>query len=366
MTIHSQGDVIGSRYEIVRYIAEGGMQEVYDARDTLLSRSVALKTPKTNSARKRFQRSASTSARINHSNVAKTFDYLEENGRYYLIEELIAGADLGQTMRDQIDRLDPYLCAHVLHHLAKALAASHHAGVVHRDLKPSNVMVAGGMAFDEIKITDFGIAKMAEAELAVVDGGDEEALTQSATALGALPYMAPEMIDSFTNATKPADIWSVGAMTFELLSGSKPFGTGYRAVPAIQAAIVPPLPTELLVKPQFAELAKNIYEVIKQCLQKDPALRPNADALVDLCEKLCYSIQPRRTGVVGHMPYPTSGFINTHGADVFFHMDSVPVGRVKTGDRVWFSTFTGEPRDRAFPVIPLKVARRTRPGQSSS
>lgn len=361
MTIHNPGDVIGDRYEIVHYLAEGGMQEVYGAQDTLLSRPVALKTPKTPSARKRFQRSASTSARINHANVAKTLDYIEDNGRYYLIEELIEGADLGQVMRDHLVRLDPYICAHVLHHLAKALAASHHAGVVHRDLKPSNIMVAGGMAFQNIKITDFGIAKMAEAELAVVDGGDEEALTQSATALGALPYMAPEMIDSFTDVTLSADVWAVGALAFELLSGSKPFGTGYRAVPAIQEAIVPPLPLELLAKPQFAALANNIYQVIQKCLRKDPAQRPKADALVRLCEALCYSVQPRRMGVVGHMPFQTNGFINVPGeADVFFHVDSVPVGRVKTGDRVWFSTFPGEPRKRAFPVVPLKVAREGR------
>ena len=194
MTTHNPGDVVGERYVIDKFISEGGMQEVYVARDELLSRTIALKTPKTGSARKRFKRSASTSASINHANVAKTLDYLEESNRYHLIEELIAGADLGQVMRDNLDQLDPYLCAHVLHHLAKGLAASHHAGVVHRDLKPSNIMVAGGMAFHGIKITDFGIAKMAEVELAVVDGGDEDVLTQSATALGALPYMAPEMI----------------------------------------------------------------------------------------------------------------------------------------------------------------------------
>lgn len=358
MTIHNPGEIIGRRYEIICYISEGGMQEVYNAQDTLLARSVALKTPKTQSARKRFQRSASTSASINHSNVAKTLDYLEENGRYYLVEELIEGADLGQIARDHLTRLDPYLCAHVLHHLAKALAASHHAGVVHRDLKPSNIMVAGGLAFEGIKITDFGIAKMAEAELAVVDGGDEEALTQSATALGALPYMAPEMIDSFATATRPADVWSVGALAFELLAGIKPFGTGYRAVPAIQAALVPDLPAEILLKPQFAELARDIFEVIRKCLQKNPADRPDADQLVVYCENFCYSVQPRKAGIVGRMPFASSGFINLPGApDVFFHMDSVPVGSVTTGDRVWFSTFPGEPRARAFPVVPLKMPR---------
>ena len=359
MTIHAVGETIGGRYTISRYIAEGGMQQVYDAHDALLSRSVALKTPKTNSAMKRFQRSAETSARINHANVAKTLDYVEENGRPYLIEELISGTDLGEITRLHVDRLDPYMCAHVLHHVAKGLAASHHAGVVHRDLKPTNIMIEGGAAFTCIKITDFGIAKMAQAELAVVDGG-EDALTQSATALGALPYMAPEMIESFTHADRPADVWSVGAMCFELLVGEKPFGNGYRAVPKIQAAIVPALPAEITQKPQFAELAKNIYAVISLCLQKEPASRPDADALVMLCESLCYSVQGREFGIVGHMPFASNGFINVaSGQDVFFHNDSVPVGRVSTSQRVWFSRYPGEPQDRAFPVVPAKELVRT-------
>jgi len=356
MTIHEPGQSIGGRYNILRYIAEGGMQEVYEANDTLLSRRVALKTPKTSSAKKRFKRSAETSARINHANVAKSLDYLEEDQRFYLIEELIEGCDLGEIMRDRLDRLDPYLCAYVLHHIAKGLAASHHAGVVHRDLKPTNIMVQGAMGFAGIKITDFGIAKMAQEELKVVDGGDEDALTQSATALGALPYMAPEMIDSFTTAGRPADIWSVGALAFELLSGSKPFGTGYRAVPAIQAANLPALPSEILVKPQFGALSSEIHQVIARCLKKNPSDRPDADALVGLCEQLCYSMQSRELGTIGHMPFATGGFINVPGkSDVFFHMDSVPVGRVKPGDTVWFSKSPGAPRDRAFPVVPIKV-----------
>ncbi len=286
--------------------------------------------------------------------MAKTLDYIEFSGRYYLIEELIYGCNLGEFLKDCVPVLDPYSCAGVLHHLAKGLAASHHAGVVHRDLKPTNVMVVGGRAFAGIKITDFGIAKMAQAELGeAVEGGDE-ALTQSATALGALPYMAPEMIDSFTSAGKPADIWSLGALAFELLTGSKPFGTGYRAVPAIQQAIVPELPRQVLAKAQFATLAGAIYDIIRQCLKKKPEDRPTADQLVKLCEGLCYSLTPRKFGEVSRLIYNgESGFIAIDGEnDVFFHMASVVSGKVKSGQHVWFSQHAGEPRDRAFPVVP--------------
>jgi serine/threonine-protein kinase len=356
LTIHNAGDLIGGRYQIARYIAEGGMQEVYEANDLLLSRSVALKTPKTPSASKRFQRSAETSARVNHANVAKTLDYIEENSRFYLVEELISGCDLREFLRDSVARLDPYMCAHVLHHLAKGLAASHHAGVVHRDLKPSNIMVVGGQAFEGVKITDFGIAKMAEVELEVVGGGDGEALTQSATALGALPYMAPEMIDSFKDASRPADVWSLGAMAFEMLTGNRPFGSGYGAVPLIQAAQVPSLPPGLISKLQFASLATDIYNIIVRCMVKDHTVRPTADDIVRLCEALCYSTAPREFGTVGRMLYNnTSGFIGRSSEpDVFFHQDCVPEGVVASGQRVWFSRHPGEPRERALPVVPAK------------
>lgn len=356
MNIHSPGDLIGDRYAIERYIDAGGMQEVYEATDRLLLRTVALKTPKTPSASKRFKRSAETSARVNHSNVAKTLDYIEENSRFYLIEELIDGCDLRVFLKDHVSHLDPYMCAHVLHHLAKGLAASHHAGIVHRDLKPSNIMVVGGETFQGVKITDFGIAKMAKVELEVVGGGDVELLTQSATALGALPYMAPEMIDSFTNAAHPADVWSLGAMAFEMLTGARPFGSGYAAVPLIQTAQVPPLQPSLTAKLQFAALANDIYDIIKKCLVKNHANRPTADDIVKLCEGLCYSTASREFGTVGNMLYAnTSGFIGRPGKpDVFFHQDCVPEGTVTTGQRVWFSRHPGEPRERALPVVPAR------------
>lgn len=192
--IHDIDDTLGGRYKVKAHIGAGGMQEVYEAYDLLLCRSVALKVPKNKSAEKRFQRSAIVSAKVNHPNVAKTLDYLEEGKRAYLVEELVEGKDLSRVMREDMVIIDPMRTAYIFHRLAKGLAASHHAGVIHRDLKPSNVIAVGGSLLQEVKITDFGIAKMAEEEIAdAVEGGDES-LTASDTAIGALPYMAPEMI----------------------------------------------------------------------------------------------------------------------------------------------------------------------------
>lgn len=352
MTIHQPGEIISARYQIEGFIGQGGMQEVYAAHDMMLARRVALKTPKTSSAHKRFERSAQTSAKINHANVAKTLDYVPSEEQSYLIEEVVEGCDLSVFARRYVPRLDPYATAQVLHRLAKGLAASHHAGVIHRDIKPSNIMVVGGPAFTDVKITDFGIAKMAEAELDQAVNGGEEALTQSATALGALPYMAPEMIESFTHAAKPADVWSLGALTFELMAGVKPFGQGYRAVPLIQAAVMPALPPEAQPKAQFAALTTELYNVIRQCLLKDPAARPDADGLVQLCEALCYSDASREYGSVARFYRQDGGFIDAeNGTSAFFHQDSVPSGRVEVGQRVWFARHFGVPSHRAFPVV---------------
>lgn len=353
--LHEPGEIVGERYAIVDFIGQGGMQEVYKATDHLLNRVVALKVPKVASAEKRFKRTAVLSARVNHANVAKTLDYLEENDRFYLIEELIDGCNLNEFILARVPRLDPYSCARVLHHLAKGLAASHHADVVHRDLKPSNVMVVGGSEFTDFKITDFGIAKMAEQEMELAVDGGPDGLTTSQTALGALPYMAPEMIEDFREATKPADIWSLGAMTFELLVGRKPFGGGYKAVPLIQAAKMPEIPREVMQSIQYRTLVSEISETIGKCMMKNPNDRPTADDVVAMCEQLCYSPKTREFGTIASVEYRSYGFINADRSGVspiFYHKDSLYGGRsVKIGQRVWFSRYAGTPRDRAFPVV---------------
>jgi serine/threonine-protein kinase len=353
--LHKQGDVVGQRYKIERYIGAGGMQEVYLAFDRLLERHVALKVPKTPSAAKRFKRSAVVSAKINHANVAKTLDYLEVGDRSYLIEEFVDGEDLGAVLKQQPSIFDPYLAAQVFHRLALGLRASHHAGVIHRDLKPSNIMVVGGQAMSDVKITDFGIAKMALEEIAgAVDS--EANLTQSSTALGALPYMAPEMIQSLQDADKPADVWAIGAILYEFIAGKKPFGSGYKAVPLIQNAVPPPMPAAISSGLQYRPLGGDLHEIVLACLKKNPAERPTADQLVGMCERLCYSTAKRELGTVGNVPNNFFGFIEPDGGGrgVFFHNASIyGGGRLSTGDRVAFIRSPGEPKDRAFPLVKI-------------
>ena len=350
---HSPGEVIQGRYRIIDAVGEGGMQYVYAAKDRVLKRKVALKTPKNDSAKKRFKRSAIVSARVNHPNVAKTLDYFEDNHRQYLIEEFIEGEDLDKAFLKKTKCLDPYLAARVFHYLVKGLAASHHVGVIHRDLKPTNIMVTEGFRLASIKITDFGIAKMADEEIAdAVEGGDTS-ISSSSTVVGALPYMAPEAIDTPRQVSKPADIWSIGAMLFELLNGEKPYGSGLKAVAKIQKAKPPEFRPFLTSKPQFAPLADKLIRLVLQCLQKDPSSRPSADALVSQCGDLCYPIESRVFGTVKEILYNAWGFINVAGEDVFFHVDCVYGDQPTVGDRVMLCKFQGGGAWRAHPVVKL-------------
>jgi eukaryotic-like serine/threonine-protein kinase len=355
MAIHASKDVIADRYRIVEYRAAGGMQEVYSATDMVLDRRVALKTPFNTSGEKRFARSASLSARINHPNAARTFDYLVDNQRQYLIEEFIDGHSL-DALLDEIPQFDPDAAAWVLHHLARGLAAVHRHNIVHRDLKPGNIMVLGGWGFTGLKITDFGVAQMAAHE--IEEAARLGTVTTSKTAIGALPYMAPEVIESPTTPEPPADIWAVGALGYQLLTGDLPFGQGFAAVTRIQAAAPPPMPQALQLHPQFRHLGRELYGVLLQCLQRDVRQRPDALQLVELCDRLCYSlVEERRIGVVEGYPGRSFGFLRPKrgGEPIFFHTESVVSRLPMVGQEAWFRSYAGQPRDRAHPVVPKRA-----------
>ncbi|GAA4890691.1 serine/threonine-protein kinase [Ferrimonas pelagia] len=352
---HSIGDVVGGRYIIQGFLGEGGMQYVYLADDQVLGRQVALKTPKNNSAEKRFHRSAIVSARVNHPNIAKTLDYIESDTKSYLIEEVIYGDDMQKALLQKVDKLDPFLCAKVFHHLSKGLAASHHVNVLHRDLKPTNVMVSGGINIEEIKITDFGVAKLAEGEIVEAAEGGHDTISASATAVGALPYMAPEVIDTPREVTLKADVWSLGAMMYELICGKKPFGTGLRSVSKILEGKYDEFPEFITSNRQFKSLSEQLINIIEECLQVDPVKRPTADQLVSKCSTLCYPVCKRLVGNIKNLQHNSYGFIFVQGSnDVFYHRNSVYGDFPSVGEPVMFSKFAGGRADRAYPLVKLK------------
>lgn len=355
--IFSKGDNIGSRYEIVSYLAAGGMQEVYVAFDKILRREVALKTPKTHHAEKRFKRSAILSAKVNHPNVARLLDYLEHDEKAILVEELIPGNSLHESLNREYYYFDPYLLAQFGHHISKGVAASHHAGVVHRDLKPGNIILESYKGIYRFKVTDFGIATLTESEFEEA-AKDEASITGSQTMMGAIPYMSPEMIAGPKYADKPTDIWSVGAIMYKLMSGDYPFGVGLAAIPVIDKAQLPDKPETFHRLNQFSWLNDNLWDIIVSCFQKDPDSRPTADNLTEFFGNLCYGVFPRKQGTIKNFKSGTGdwGFIAMVNNDAFFHRDSFygTEDKILTGQRVQLALHKGEPSGRAHPVIPLK------------
>jgi eukaryotic-like serine/threonine-protein kinase len=365
-------DVIAERYKIIAFHREGGMQEVYRCFDLALGRLVALKTPREGVVDKRFNRGAQMGARVVHPNVASTLDYVEDGACRCLLEEFVEGTDLGRRLSSDFVFLDPSLTAWVVHNIAKGLQAAHRVGICHRDLKPSNIMTSANGHMDVIKLTDFGIAKLAEKELeAEIEKfeQDENTLTSSSTLLGAVPYLAPECWSDWSNVGQPADIWALGAIACHLLLGRAPFGGGKGAImkmaQAQLAGRVELSPPDWFGQHQETlQLENELWALVQNCLQIDPASRISADEVVRRCEALCYSATPRKTGVIETYPmtYPNggkanAGFILIDGGDsAFFHLSDFFSARVRpqVGQRVNFSMAAGKPKERCSPVLLLK------------
>lgn len=348
---------IEGRYKIIEHVGSGGMQHVYRARDMLLDVDVALKTPQPGQQTRRFKISAELAARINHHDVAKTLDYFQSGEADYLIEEFIEGENLEQKLTS-FRFLDPHMASRVLHHLAKGVAASHRAGVVHRDLKPSNVMVSGGVNLHHLKITDFGIATLTEEFFDEAAQGGDITKSNSGTIKGALPFMAPEMMfrKKEDKIGPAADIWSLGAMMFRLLTGEYPFGVFLDAAVNVKTKNRGPWPTFMTDNRQFAPLARQLQEIVEKCLSYDAADRPTAEEISMACQELCYLSVDREEGIVQNLiQNGYSGFAKGIGSNnVFFSMESVYGTRRPNSaaqNRICFSSFPGTPHRRAHPVI---------------
>jgi len=352
----NNGDLVNERYLVKSHVGRGGMQEVFLARDLLLEIDVALKTPQVGQETKGFNRSAKVAARVNHHNVAKTFDCFEENDRQYLIEEFVEGESLDKKL-ESFGFLDPHLGARIFHYLAKGIAASHAVGVIHRDLKPSNIMVSKGASFQNLKITDFGIATLTEEVFdEIINNDGDMTRSTSGTVKGALPYMAPEMMFKTPdiNLGSAIDVWSLGAMMFKLLTSEYPFGTGFHAAVNVKNQERKSWPSFMTANPQFAPLAEDLQKLVDSCLNYDADERVSAKEIVERCENLCYSIADRSAGVVNSFR-PASGFLTKNdGTSVFFSFKSVygPVSpNLNDKKYVSFSSYPGKPHPRAHPVI---------------
>ncbi|HEV3473701.1 MAG TPA: protein kinase, partial [Actinomycetota bacterium] len=200
------------RYRLEERIAGGGMGTVYVATDELLGRQVAAKLLNEELADnpsfvERFRREARSVAALVHPNIATVFDYGEDAGRHFIVMELVRGRDLDRVLADE-GALAPERARHIATKVCDALGHAHGAGVIHRDVKPANVIVTQD---EGVKVTDFGIARVA----------DDAAMTASGTVLGTAQYISPEQASD--HPVGPAsDVYSMGIMLFEMLTGRRP------------------------------------------------------------------------------------------------------------------------------------------------
>ncbi len=236
------GDKLGP-YEILAPLGEGGMGEVYKARDPRLERTVALKVSKTE-FNDRFEREARAVAALNHSNICQIYDV----GPNYLVMELVDGEPLKGPL--PVEKAVVYAGQ-----ILDALDAAHKKGIVHRDLKPANILVTR----QGIKLLDFGLAKQT-APLQQTDATVVAGLTGQGQIVGTLQYMAPEQLQGGTADTR-SDIFAFGCVLYEMLSGKRAF-SGANAASVI-GAILHQQPERLQTEPP-------LERVILRCLQKDP------------------------------------------------------------------------------------------------
>ncbi|MHB2019580.1 MAG: serine/threonine-protein kinase, partial [Candidatus Xenobia bacterium] len=255
------------RYRILRELGRGGMGVVYQAEDEMLARTVALKTLQIADAereglRKRLQREAQLSARLNHQNVITLFDMGNEDGLDFLVLEYVEG----RTLRDLLNsvgrmRLNEALA--IFRDMAEGVAHAHEKGIVHRDLKPENVMVT---ADGRGKVMDFGLAWAAY----------QAKLTQTGAVMGTLAYFSPEQARGQT-ADERSDLYSLGAILFELLTGELLFNAKSPVEMIMHHLETPPRSIVQVVP----SLTPELDAVVRRCLQKDPKNRyPSVRAML--------------------------------------------------------------------------------------
>ena len=213
------------RYRILKQLGEGAMGTVYLAEDSQLQRKVALKTPTFNGSGademvSRFYSEARSSATLRHPNICPVFDVGEIDGRHFISMAYIQGRMLSQYIKTG-KQLPERTVAALVRKLARALGHAHKEGIIHRDLKPGNVIIDGE---NEPIVMDFGLARR-------LDGSDKSRITQDGVILGTPAYMSPEQVSGELGGSGPrSDIYSLGVMLYELLTGDIPFGGPIAAV----------------------------------------------------------------------------------------------------------------------------------------
>ncbi|WP_075204289.1 protein kinase domain-containing protein [Haematomicrobium sanguinis] len=341
----TSGIILGNRFKLTKRIAIGGMGEVWEAEDQVLGRIVAIKILKEEYTGdpgflSRFRNEAKHTALLNHDGIANVYDYGEEDGSAYLVMELVPGQPLSSIIEHE-QVLSPDRTLSIIAQTAQGLAAAHQQGLVHRDVKPGNLLVTPD---GRVKITDFGIARLT----------DQVPLTATGQVMGTAQYLAPEQATG-QQATGSSDIYALGVIGYELLTGSRPFtGESQIAIALSQVNDTPPqMPTSIPAP---------VRALIMSMLSKDPKDRPqNATALSEAAEAIRRNDLSAALAAVPQMrpfldtPDPdatqvvsvVTGTAPTVAVDASPSTASLPVTETVGAQREWFE---GDDEDDAAPV----------------
>jgi len=255
----NKGELIDNRYKIVKSIGEGGMANVYLAWDTILERDVAVKILRGDLADdekfiRRFQREANSASSLKHPNVVEMYDVGEDNGKYFIVMEYVDGKTLKSLIKKR-GALNLTEAIDIMMQLTSGIACAHDSYIIHRDIKPQNVMI---LEDGRVKITDFGIAMAL----------NNNELTQTNSVMGSVHYLPPEQA-SGSGSTIKSDIYSLGILMFELLTGKVPF-KGDNAVEIAIKHMKDQIPSVCNINNTIPQSVENI--VLKACA-KNPKNR---------------------------------------------------------------------------------------------
>ncbi len=254
-----KGQKVNNRYEILKTIGEGGMANVYLAHDTILDRDVAIKVLRGDLANddkfvRRFQREALSASSLSHPNIVEIYDVGEDDGDYFIVMEYVPGKNLKQLLKRR-GSLTVEEVVDIMLQITSAMSVAHDNLIIHRDLKPQNILI---MDDGGVKITDFGIAMALNATQ----------LTQTNSAMGSVHYFPPEQANG-KGATLKSDVYSLGIMMYELLTGELPF-RGDNAVEIALKHLKEPIPS---IRDTHPLIPQSVENVIIKATAKNPKNR---------------------------------------------------------------------------------------------
>ena len=263
------GSILGGRYRLDQVLGQGGMATIFRATDDKLAREVAVKVlrPEFGADKEfveRFRREAQAAASLSHLNIVQVYDFGTDPAGPYIVMEQVAGGDLSIVLGER-GALPPTAVARTGQQVADALAAAHASGLVHRDIKPSNILLSPD---GRVQVADFGIARAVAASQVTVTG----------ITLGSVLYFSPEQARGDL-ATSASDIYSLGLVLYEMLTGQRAF-TGDSPAAVAVARLSGGVPSPMVLRP---EVPPSLDAIVRWCLAPDPAARPSA---VDLSAAL--------------------------------------------------------------------------------